>query len=289
MPTIERADGALIHYETHGSGFPVLLLAPGGANSLAESWESNFYDPVREFAAGFRVITADQRHTGGSTGPLAPFSYAEAAADQLAVLDELGMEAAHVVAVGSGAALALRLAYEAPERVASLVVQAPVGRDTTNTLGTFFGPFDEAMRLARAESLEGVIEAAARDGLFDRNPGAGPFAQRLHDDDAFRDEVRALRRERYVAALVRFRDGVWPDGTPYFSVPQDWPATCTAPLLVLPGGDAQHPEGVAKLLAAEAPRAQLLDPGYDAPENRARTVELLTRFLTEHTPTREGR
>ncbi|MET9888047.1 alpha/beta hydrolase [Streptomyces sp. NPDC006430] len=289
MPATERADGTRIHYETHGSGFPVLLIAPDGASSRTESWESNFYDPLREFAGRFQVIAVDQRHTGGSGGPLAPFSYAEAAADQLAVLDELGVEAAHVVAVGSGSALALRLAYEAPGRVASLVVQAPVGRDTTNTLGTFFGPFDEAMRLARAEGLEGVIESAAREGLFGRNPGAGPFAQRLHDDPAFRDEVRALRRERYVAALVRYRDGVWPDGTPYFSVPQDWPPTCTTPLLVLPGNDARHPEGVAKRLAGEAPRAQLLDPGFNAPENRVRTVETITRFLTDHTPSTEGR
>lgn len=289
MPATERADGARIHYETHGSGFPVLLLAPGGAGSREESWESNFYQPVREFTGRFRVIAADQRHTGGSKGPLAPFSYAEAAADQLAVLDDLGVEAAHVVAAGDATPLALRLAYEAPERVASVVLQTPVGRDTTNTLGTFFGPFDEAMRLARAEGLEGVIEAAVREGRFEENPGAGPFAQRLQDDPAFRDEVRALRRERYVAALVRFRDGVWPDGTPYFSVPEGWPGTSTTPLLVLPGDDARHPAGVAKRLASQAPRARLLDPGFDAPENRARTVEALIQFLTEHTPNGEGR
>ncbi|MFE3590617.1 alpha/beta fold hydrolase [Streptomyces niveus] len=289
MPTTERADGARIHHETQGSGFPVLLLAPTGAGTTAEAWGEHGYDPVQEFARRFRVITTDQRHTGASRGPLAPFSYAQAAADQFAVLDDLGIGAAHIVAAGDACPLALRLAYEAPERVASLVLQAPPGRDTTNTLGTFFGPFDEAMRLVRAEGLDGVIEAAARDGLFARNPGAGPFAQPLRDDPAFRDEVRALRRERYVAALVRFRDGVWPDGTPYFSVPGQWPRTCATPLLVLPGDDAKHPEGVAKLLAAEAPGARLLDPGFDAPENRARTVETLTHFLTEHTPDREVR
>jgi hypothetical protein len=29
MPTLQRPDGE-IHYEVHGSGFPVLLFAPGG-------------------------------------------------------------------------------------------------------------------------------------------------------------------------------------------------------------------------------------------------------------------
>ncbi|MDH6193351.1 pimeloyl-ACP methyl ester carboxylesterase [Streptomyces sp. CZ24] len=285
MPITERADGALIHHASHGSGFPVLLLGPTGADGATD--EPGLFGTVRALDA-YRVITADRRHTGGSTAPLAPFSYAEAAADQLAVLDDLGADAVHVVASGDGTALALRLAHDAPARIASLVLQAPVGLDSTNTVGSFHAPYDEAMRLARAEGLEGVVAAAVRDGRFGAEPGAGPFAQQLHDDPAFREHLHSLRRERYIAALVRHRDGVWPDGSPYFSVSEEWARTCDTPLLILPGADERHPEGVAKALAADARRAQLLDPGHDAPENRARTAEIVTRFLTEHTP-RESR
>ncbi|MGW5618465.1 alpha/beta fold hydrolase [Streptomyces sp. NPDC003877] len=285
MPTTARADGALIHHETHGRGFPVLLLPPTGADGA--TGEPDCFEAVRACGT-HRLITADRRHTGGSTAPLAPFSYAEAAADQLAVLDDLGVPSVHVVASGDATALALRLAHEAPGRITSLVLHAPVGRDSTNTLGSFHAPYDEAMRLARAEGLQGVLEAAARDGRFGAEPGAGPFAQQLHDDPASREQLLSLRRERYIAALVRHRDGVWPDGTPYFSVPEAWVRTCDTPMLILPGADERHPEGLAKTLAAEAGRAQLLDPGHDAPQNRARTGEILTRFLTEHTP-RESR
>ncbi len=38
MPNYER-DGATIYYEEHGSGFPLLLLAPGGLNSAIPFWE----------------------------------------------------------------------------------------------------------------------------------------------------------------------------------------------------------------------------------------------------------
>ncbi|MBN9088354.1 MAG: hypothetical protein J0J01_15725 [Reyranella sp.] len=37
MPMFKRAD-AEIHYEVHGSGFPVLLYAPGGLKSQMEMW-----------------------------------------------------------------------------------------------------------------------------------------------------------------------------------------------------------------------------------------------------------
>lgn len=284
MPEIVRPDGARIHYLTHGEGFPVLLLAPGGSASRIDAWDQNFYHPARALAGRFRVIAMDQRHAGRSHAPAAPYAYEQTVADQLAVLDELGVDQAHVVAAGSGCAHALRLAHDAPGRVRALVCQEPVGRDESNTLGTFFHPFDEAMRWARAEGVAGVVAAAVENGRFDVNPGAGPFAQRLHDDPAFRDEIAAVRRENYIASLVRFRDGLWPDGSCWFSVPEDFPARLTAPLLVLPGDAPDRPAGIAKRLAAEAPQARLLPAGFDAPERQEQTVADIAAFLDAHTP-----
>ncbi|KJS53405.1 hypothetical protein VM98_25410 [Streptomyces rubellomurinus subsp. indigoferus] len=279
MPEILRPDGARIHYQVHGEGFPVLLLAPGGVSSEAASWESEPYHPVRELAAHFRVIVMDQRHAGASHAPALPFDYAQTAADQLAVLDELGVEQAHLVAAGSGAVHAWRLAHDAPERVRSVVCLRPAGRDDSNTLGTFYRPFDEAMRWPRAEGVAGVLAAAERAGRFADNPAAGPFGQRLHDDAEFRAELGAVRRENYISLLVRFRDGLWPDGSAYFSVPEAWIAEFPAPLLVLPGDAPQTPEGLAKRLAHEAPRAVLLDGATDT----AVAAGILA-FLHEHTP-----
>ncbi|MER5886568.1 alpha/beta hydrolase [Streptomyces sp. NPDC001941] len=284
MSETVRPDGARIHYEVHGEGFPVLLLADGAAGGETAAWEEEFLHPVAELAGRFRVITVDQRNTGRSTGPLAPFSYATGAEDLVAVLDDLGVEAAHVVAAGTGTALAWRLAHDAPGRVRSVVALRPVGLGADNTLGDFLGTYDEAMRLPRAEALAGVVEAARREPRFDLNPGAGPYARRLADDQEFRDQVGALRRERYVVAVVRHRDGIWPKGAAFFSVPDAWFATLAAPLLVLPGADRLHPEDVAKRLASEVAGARLVDPGYDTADRRTETVSTIVSFLDENTP-----
>ncbi|MEV6174971.1 alpha/beta hydrolase [Streptomyces sp. NPDC051954] len=290
MPETVRPDGARIHYEVHGEGFPVLLLADGPAGGDSAGWEENFYHPVAELAARFRVITVDLRHTGrSSAAPFAPFSYPEHAADLVAVLDDAGAAEAHVVAAGTGTAVAWRLAHDAPARVRSVVAERPVGLDGTNTPGDFLGTYDEPMRHARAEGIAGVIAAAEPDGDFARNPGAGPYAARLAADPAFREELTALRRERYIVALVRFRDGIWPAGSPYFSVPEQWPASLGSPLLILSGSDPLHPEGLAKRLADEVPGARILDAGHAGADRREATVATIASFLNEHTPEPEDR
>uniref|UniRef100_A0AAU3IAC8 Alpha/beta hydrolase n=1 Tax=Streptomyces sp. NBC_01393 TaxID=2903851 RepID=A0AAU3IAC8_9ACTN len=290
MPETVRPDGARIHYEVHGDGFPVLLLADGPAGGDSTTWEENFYDPVAELAGHFRVITVDLRHTGRSAAaPFEPFSYERHAADLAAVLDDAGAAEAHVVAAGTGTAVAWRLAHDAPGRVRSVVAERPVGLDGTNTLGDFLGTYDEPMRHARAEGIAGVIAAAESDSSFTRNPAAGPYAARLAADPEFRTEITTLRRERYVVALVRFRDGVWPVGSPCFSVPPEWPARFGGPLLILSGSDPLHPEGLAKRLADEVPGARLLDAGHAAADRRADTVRTIVSFLNEHTPATEDR
>ena len=49
METFER-DGARIRYEVHGSGFPVLALAPGRDESRAEAWDKAPWNPVEALA-----------------------------------------------------------------------------------------------------------------------------------------------------------------------------------------------------------------------------------------------
>ncbi|GAB4322028.1 MAG: hypothetical protein Kow0010_02590 [Dehalococcoidia bacterium] len=259
MPVLERPDGATIHYEVTGDGPPLLALAPGIVNSEVESWASWPVDPVAAFRDRFTVITMDQRHAGASLAPAVPFGYGQTAADQLAVLDALGAGRVVVYGAGIGANHALRLAHDAPGRVAVAVLHAPLGLDDTKTLGAFFRLFQETMRLARADGLEAVIDAALANPRFDENPAAGPFGRRLHADPAFRQEMRDKGRERYVVRVVRFRDGMFPAGRPLFSVPGDWLARCEVPLVVIPVDDALHPRGAAQRLAEEVPRARLLE------------------------------
>jgi pimeloyl-ACP methyl ester carboxylesterase len=284
MPELSRPDGATIHYEVFGSGYPLLLIAPGGVSSQIGFWERSAINPIKSFANDFMVIGMDQRHAGGSLAPAVPFSYDLTAGDQLAVLDAVGVERAHVMGGCIGGAYAWRLVHDAPDRITAAVCQDPVGLDETNNLGVFFRSFDETMRLARAEGMDAVVRAAEANPIFAMNNGAGPFAQRIHDDPAFREELRRMPVERYVALIVRFRDGVWPDNPPYFTVPAEWMARCPSPMLVLPGSDPFHPTGIAHQVCRTAPHARCLDVDCRSPEKLESTISSVRAFLLEHVP-----
>jgi pimeloyl-ACP methyl ester carboxylesterase len=84
----------------------------------------------------------DQRNAGASRGPVSAadgwHTYAE---DQLALLDELGVDRCHVLGGCIGGAFALALIARAPERVRSAVLQQPIGFSGTNR-AVFYELFD---------------------------------------------------------------------------------------------------------------------------------------------------
>ncbi len=282
MPDVMRPDGTTIHYEVFGSGFPLLLLAPGGVNSQIEFWQRSIINPIESFADEFMVIGMDQRHCGQSKTGLVAFSYDDAMQDQVAVLNDLGIARAHVMGGCIGCAYALRLADQAPARIAGAVMQDPVGLDHTNSPETFYAMFNPTIRLARAEGLEAVIESAQRDPIFMQNNEAGPFAQRIHDEPLFAEALRTMRREGYIALVVEFRDGMWPNVEPYFAVNEVAVQRSYAPMLVLPGSDPFHPTGIGERICNEAPRAHCLGVDARAEANLTATLDSIRAFLREH-------
>ena len=138
MPLYER-DGVSIYYEEHGSGFPLLLLAPGGLNSAIPFWERMPLNPIQAFAGDFRVIAMDQRNAGRSSGPIEtrdPWgAYAD---DQLGLLDHLGIEKTLALGCCIGCSFIFKLVERQPERIVAGVLEQPIGHDDTNPGA--FGP-----------------------------------------------------------------------------------------------------------------------------------------------------
>ena len=114
-------NGVRLCVETFGrSDDPAILLIHGASASMLW-WEAGLCE--RLAAQGRFVIRYDQRDTGRSTTyPVGAPAYALAdlADDALAVLDRLGVERAHVVGCSMFGALALLLAVDHPDRVASV-------------------------------------------------------------------------------------------------------------------------------------------------------------------------
>ncbi|HZN14293.1 MAG TPA: alpha/beta hydrolase [Acidimicrobiales bacterium] len=124
---IAHRDGVDIYFEEHGPADGPPLLLVNGFTSQVVAWEQEFVD---EFvAAGFRLITFDNRDVGLSTktdgpapalGETPPYTVADMASDGMAVLDALGIDRAHVVGASMGGMIVQRMAIDHPDRVLSL-------------------------------------------------------------------------------------------------------------------------------------------------------------------------
>jgi pimeloyl-ACP methyl ester carboxylesterase len=131
MPSVTH-NGASIYYEEYGQGFPILTFAPAGLMSVIDVWSrpSAPVNPIKEFAADFRVIAMDQRNAGGqSRAPItAQDGWHTYAADHIAVLDHLGIDQCHLYGQCIGGPFILSLLKAQPQRIACAVLAQPIGR-----------------------------------------------------------------------------------------------------------------------------------------------------------------
>jgi pimeloyl-ACP methyl ester carboxylesterase/Fe2+ transport system protein FeoA len=114
------SDGVNLRYLDCGTGDPVFLL-----HGFALTAEMNWFPTglLASLPAEFRLLALDQRGHGRSDKPHEPARYGNAfAGDILNLMDDLGIEKAHVVGYSMGGWIALYLAAEHPERIRTVVV-----------------------------------------------------------------------------------------------------------------------------------------------------------------------
>jgi pimeloyl-ACP methyl ester carboxylesterase len=130
VATLERGPVSL-HYETAGAGPPVLLLAPGGLRaSRIDTWQHAPWNPIEALSDRYHVVAMDQRNTGTSFAPIAAADgWPSYAADQLAVMDHLGLERFSVLGMCIGGAFIMELLAEVPDRIEAAVALQPIGLD----------------------------------------------------------------------------------------------------------------------------------------------------------------
>ena len=119
---VER-DGVKVAYEVFGHDGPGLLLIPAAPIGHARSWKGL----VPFLSRHYTVVTVDPRGNGPSDRPAGSAAYGpgEMVADQLAVLDAVGLTRAVVVAHCHAVPWALRLVAENADRVSGVVAIAP--------------------------------------------------------------------------------------------------------------------------------------------------------------------
>jgi valacyclovir hydrolase len=117
--------GSQLYYEDAGRGETVVLL-PGWGGSIAD-----LDNLRRELSDGFRVIAADLPGSGRSQPQprrYVPGYYADDARTLISLLDELKVDAAHLVGFSDGGEEALLIAALEPARARSVVTWGAVGQ-----------------------------------------------------------------------------------------------------------------------------------------------------------------
>ena len=169
-----------INYDVLGSGDgePVLMVMGLGAQMIA--WRDEFCALIVD--RGYRLIRFDNRDAGLSTyTPGAPpsiqqllplalkipnqpaprYTLSDMAADGIAVLDDLGIESAHVIGASMGGMIAQTLCIEHPERMRSLTSimsttgSLLVGRPTPKAIKVLLERSPTQRRDAIEASLDG--------------------------------------------------------------------------------------------------------------------------------------
>ena len=155
-----------IAWERHGSGPPLLLIH--GLGYARWGWE-----PVLPgLAERFSVVSFDNRGIGESDAPPGPYTAAQMAADAVQVLDEAGIERAHVVGTSLGGMVAQEVALGHPDRVGRLVLccTTPGGPRAYAMPSVTIALMAEAATLAPAVALRRFVENALAPATVEAHP-----------------------------------------------------------------------------------------------------------------------
>ena len=123
--TVQVEDGAEICAEAIGDRDDPAILLIGGAGWSMDWWEDGLC--LRLANRGRLVVRYDHRDTGRSTSyPTGAPGYtgANLTTDAIAVLDEFGIERAHVVGLSMGGGIAQELALRHRHRLATLTLMS---------------------------------------------------------------------------------------------------------------------------------------------------------------------
>jgi pimeloyl-ACP methyl ester carboxylesterase len=274
---VVEANGVELCTEPFGDpADPPILLVMGLGGSMLW-WDEHF---CRMLADGPRfVIRYDHRDTGRSVTyePGNPeYTGRDLVADAVGVLDAYGVQAAHVVGVSAGGALAQLLALDFPDRVASLVLISttpalPVGR-------TLSPPTEELGRFLSQVTVDWRDAASVIEYLVDYSRVLSG-RRRPFDESAARDLARRdVDRARDFAAAQN-----------HYSIPDDGGSheslsSIAAPTLVIHGtADPMFPLDHGQALADEIPQARLLT--LDGAGHGVERADwgTLVRVILEHT------
>jgi 2-succinyl-6-hydroxy-2,4-cyclohexadiene-1-carboxylate synthase len=262
-------NGIAYYVECRGASTPLLLLH--GFTGSSATWAPH----VAAWPA--RTIAVDLPGHGQTDAPTDPARYRMAAtvADLIALLDQLGVERAHILGYSMGGRVALHLAAAHPERVATLILES-----ASPGLAT------QAERDARVAADKALAASIERDGIaafVDRWEALPLWASQARLPDAVRTGLRVQRLNNRPAGLANSLRGL---GTGAQAPLHDRLADLPVPALVIAGLLDAKFTAIARAMASALPQSRLAlvaDAGHAVHlEQLALFDRLVAEFLKEH-------
>jgi pimeloyl-ACP methyl ester carboxylesterase len=200
MPRIQ-INGVHLYYESHGSGFPLVLAYGLGGNT--GMWAGQ----IEAFSRQYRLILWDPRGHGQSDSPPQPEQYglSISAEDLRGLLEHLRIDSAYIGGQSMGGGIAARFAVTYPDQVAALLII-----DSASASGLPMSAATRAMREKTVELAEIQSMEAVADYVITANPNlrtqaeASPEArQRLRqmfldlNPKGYANTIRAMLTESF--------------------------------------------------------------------------------------------
>jgi pimeloyl-ACP methyl ester carboxylesterase len=252
--TFEYAEinGHRLRYRLAGNG-PLVLFGHGLMGNIEQVTPDGL--DLADVHARVRLLTYDARGHGHSGGPEDPshYTWESLGRDMSALIDHAGETSAIIGGASMGAATALWMAVEQPERVRALAILMPPPLG-----GPDFQKPDERNAIAGLEMLSMGVQAAGIEQTiaFAKNlPGFAASPQEADLKEAWLRAQNPLTLRYAIPGLVK---------SP-FHHPDDYGRIQAPSIVVAHEGDPLHPVRAAKLLADRIPDCELVvarEPGY---------------------------
>jgi pimeloyl-ACP methyl ester carboxylesterase len=196
-------DGVTLEYESQGTGDPVALIH---LSLYADSFAPLMDQPA---LAGYRLVRYHRRGYVGSSRTAGPVTIGDQAADLGGLLEYLGVRRAHIAGHSYGGLIAIQLASNRPDLVASLVLMepalrvrsaGPASQDLSRRMALGFQLYRESDRAGAVDGFLTAVFAPGYRQLLDRVIPGG-WEQAVRDADMFFGiEVPELQRWQFGAA-----------------------------------------------------------------------------------------
>jgi pimeloyl-ACP methyl ester carboxylesterase len=124
LMTEANVNGIRLAYDVHGTGDPVVFVCATGQPAFA--WTISQVPALT--AAGYQVVTFDNRGMAPSDSPPGPYTVQGMADDTAALIEHLGIGPCRVVGYSLGSLITQELALARPDLVSAAVMMATMGR-----------------------------------------------------------------------------------------------------------------------------------------------------------------